>query len=135
MNEEEKIFDIEINKDNAIEILGNTLKKFEVRSSELYMLKKAIKYILADYDKILKENQQLKELIAHKNEYTKQLEEDLFENCNNYVIPIKKIEEKICEYKTRMDKLHGASDIAEIEMLEDKIETLQELLEKENKIK
>lgn len=39
MNESEKIFDIKINKDNAIEILENTLKKFEVRGSEIYMLK------------------------------------------------------------------------------------------------
>ena len=41
------------------------------------------------------ENEELKGLIAHKNGYTKKLEEDLFENCSNYVVSVQKIKDKI----------------------------------------
>lgn len=46
-------------------------------------------------EKLQKENEELKRLMAHKNGYTKLLEEDLFENCSNYVIPIQTIKGKI----------------------------------------
>lgn len=48
-----------------------------------------------DYKRVLKENEELKGLIAHKNGYTKKLEEDLFENCSNYVVSVQKIKDKI----------------------------------------
>lgn len=61
MDEEVKMFDIEINKDNVMQILENSLKKFELRGSELYILRKSIKYILSDYKRVLKENEELKQ--------------------------------------------------------------------------
>ena len=48
-------------------------------------------------DCLLKENEELKNLMAHKNEYIKQLEKDLFENASNYVIQKQEIKGKIEE--------------------------------------
>ena len=45
--------------------------------------------------KLQKENEELKNLIAHKNAYTKMLEKDLFENCRNYVISRQKINKRL----------------------------------------
>ena len=67
-----------------------------------------------------KENEELKRLMAHKNGYTKLLEEDLFENCSNYVIPIQTIKGKI-EELIKEGRHYNAN----------KIEVLQELLESE----
>lgn len=44
----------------------------------------------------------LKQLMAHKNGYTKQLEEDLFENASNYVVSKDKIREKIKDLEDNM---------------------------------
>lgn len=51
--------------------------------------------ILNLIEKLQKENEEVKRLIAHKNEYTKKLEEDLFENAENYVISKQKVKDKI----------------------------------------
>lgn len=51
-----------------------------------------------------KEIEELKDLIAHKNEYTKKLEEDLFENSNNYVIPIQKVKEENKKLKNQVQR-------------------------------
>ena len=80
--------------------------------------KKDMIIILNLIEKLQKENEELKRLMAHKNGYTKLLEEDLFENCSNYVIPIQTIKEKI-EELTKEGRHYNAN----------KIEVLQELLE------
>lgn len=72
-----------------------------------------------EVEKLQKENEELKRLMAHKNGYTKLLEEDLFENCSNYVIPIQTIKGKI-EELIKEGRHYNAN----------KIEVLQELLEK-----
>ena len=54
--------------------------------------------------KLQKENEELKRLIAHKNGYTKKLEEDLFENAENYVIPIQKVKDKISERRFELQQ-------------------------------
>lgn len=51
---EYKIFDIEINETEAIQILENALQKNDIRGPQLYILQKAIIYILSDYKKIKK---------------------------------------------------------------------------------
>lgn len=55
--------------------------------------------ILNLVEKLQKENKELKRLMAHKNGYTKLLEDDLFENCSNYVISKQKVKDKIEELK------------------------------------
>lgn len=69
-----------------------------------------------------KENEELKTLIAHKNGYTHQLEQDLYENASNCVIPKQKIKDKIKEVKNEED-LYARGNIIAI---------LSELLEEEN---
>lgn len=107
----------------------------------------AIEHILSDYKRVLKENEELKGLIAHKNGYTKKLEEDLFENCSNYVVSVQKIKDKIekeIKYHERnildienitMLKGKTAKEEAEIEFNKYAIvvlkKMLQELLESE----
>ena len=81
-----------------------------------------------------KEIENLKELMAHKNSYTKQLEEDLFENASNYVVSKDKIREKIEEYKKpkNFKEVDEYGEIIEGEIIyKDIVEALQELLEEE----
>ena len=66
-------------------------------NKEIVELARILEHILSDYKRVLKENEELKRLVAHKNGYTKKLEEDLFENCSNYVIPVQKVKDKIEE--------------------------------------
>ena len=78
-----------------------------------------------------KEIEELKGLIAHKNEYTKKLEEDLFENSNNYVIPIQKVKDKIKEELKQEKEKYGNCLITmyEDELVNRDIRILQELIE------
>lgn len=75
--------------------------------------------------------EELKGLIAHKNEYTKKLEEDLFENSNNYVIPIQKVKDKIREEEKENKEKYGNCLITmyEDELVNRDIRILQELIE------
>lgn len=54
-----------------------------------------------------KENKELKELMVHKNGYTKLLEEDLFENCENFVISKDRIKEQIKRYAKLSDDCYN----------------------------
>ena len=89
----------------------------------------ALNRILSDYKRVLKENEELKRLVAHKNGYTKKLEEDLFENCSNYVIPKQKVKDKIEEYKKMLLSCNRFSDVDRIKAINERILELQELLE------
>lgn len=51
--------------------------------------------ILSELEQKDKEVQELKKLMEHKNGYTHLLEEDLFANASNYVIPKSEIEKLI----------------------------------------
>ena len=74
-------------------------------------------------------------MIAHKNEYTKKLEEDLFENSNNYVIPIQKVKDKIREEEKENKEKYGNCLITmyEDELVNRDIRILQELIEEREK--
>lgn len=65
-----------------------------------------IEIVLNLIEKLQKENKELKDLMAHKNTYTKKLEKDLFENCSNYVISKQKVKDKIEKYKKLSDKFY-----------------------------
>ena len=54
-----------------------------------------------------KENEELKRLMAYKNGYTKLLEEDLFENCENFVISKDRIKEQIKRYAKLSDDCYS----------------------------
>ena len=76
-----------------------------------------------------KENEELKKLMAHKNYYTQKLEEDLFENARNYVIPIQEVKDKIEEYKNTLKTCNKVKDIDRIKAINERILELEELLE------
>ena len=76
----------------------------------------------------------LKQLMAHKNGYTKQLEEDLFENASNYVVSKDKIREKIEEYKKpkKFKEVDQYGEIIEGEIIyKDVVAALKKLLKEE----
>lgn len=86
--------------------------------------------LVENIEKLQKENEELKRLMAHKNGYTKLLEEDLFENCSNYVIPIQTIKGKIEELKQEKEKYGNCLiKMYEDELVNRDIKILQELLE------
>ena len=89
---------------------------------------RANKTILNLIEKLQKENEEVKRLIAHKNEYTKKLEEDLFENAENYVISKQKVKDKIRHYQELQDNYIKKYDEIN-EGLQAMINALQELIE------
>ena len=76
------------------------------------------------------EKEELKALIAHKNGYTKKLEEDLFENANNYVIDKKRIEDKLGKLKVKYEKMRPYRDVSphDIGYISGEIDILTEIL-------
>lgn len=91
MNEEEK---------KAIDFLKET--NFDYL--EYDMCVSSVKIISSLVERLQKENEELKKLMAHKNWYTQKLEEDLFENASNYVIKKQKVKDKIEELNRKIDK-------------------------------
>ena len=74
-----------------------------IDNQQYYIFQKQIEKYEKEIEKLQKENEEIKNLMAHKNDYTKKLEEDLFENCSNYVIPVQKVKDKI-EYLDKQQK-------------------------------
>lgn len=83
-----------------------------------------------DLKQVYLENKELKNLIAHKNAYTKMLEKDLFENCSNYVISKQKVKDKIEEYKNILETCNKSKDVDRIKAINERVLELEELLEK-----
>ena len=94
----------------------------EILNDKAKRLFEAIMKIANERDELRRKNEELEADNYEANNIIKDLLDD---------IPVSKVEDKISEYTNRIAKLHPASDIAEIEMLEDKIEALEELLESE----
>lgn len=70
-------------------------------------------YILSDYKRVLKinevllkENEELKNSLSWRINYCQELEKDLFENCENFVISKDKIKEQIKKYATLSDDFY-----------------------------
>ncbi len=74
-----------------------------IENQQYYIVRKQMEKYEERIKMLQKENEELKNLMAHKNDYTKKLEEDLFENCSNYVIPVQKVKDKI-EYLDKQQK-------------------------------
>lgn len=106
MNEKKAVERIE---DTFYSDLGKGINKFQ--KITLYEDSiRDVRILLNLLEKLQKENEELKRLMAHKNGYTKLLEEDLFENCSNYVIPIQKVKDKIEELQKEYNKLDKQVD-------------------------
>lgn len=62
----------------------------------------AIENALNRLAELEKENAELKEMLQNKIKYTQELEQDLFENASNYVVPKAKVKEKLEKYKNKL---------------------------------
>ena len=60
-------------------------------------LAQAIENILNRLEQLEKEKAELERMLRHRIKYSQELEEDLVENCSNYVVPKSVIREKIEE--------------------------------------
>ena len=128
IEEDIKIFENYLANSAMNEIDSNFFKNSGWETVDLE-IPKSMQHILSDYKRVLKENEELKRLVAQKNGYTKKLEEDLFENCSNYVIPVQKVKDKIEEYKKMLLSCNRFSDVDRIKAISERILELQELLE------
>ena len=100
--------------------------------------------VIRENTQLRKENFDLKNSLSWRINYCQELEKDLFENCNNYVIPIQKVKDKIEEILNNGEYriiFEGDSEFPDEATRIDaqkyiKLEKLQELLEgrKENEI-
>ena len=92
------------NIDNA-KIIVNLIEKQQKEIQNLQTIDKEHQKLNGE---LREEIDDLKQLMAHKNSYTKQLEEDLFENASNYVVSKDKIRDKI-EYYKKIDNAVGVT--------------------------
>ena len=96
-------------------ILGNYILK----GGRTNIVKDSLRYILSDYKRVLKENEEIKE-----NCKKCIIRDELDEYVNNSV-PVQKIKDKIEELKEEKEEYYSREKIEE---LDDKIQVLQELL-------
>lgn len=96
-------------KENSInEEENEAIEMFEFCSRYNCVLDEKRTEIISNLIKQLqKENEELKMLMAYKNGYTKLLEEDLFENCENFVISKDRIKEQIKRYAKLSDDCYS----------------------------
>ena len=87
---------------------------------------KWIQGLLDLYNKEKEKNKELQEMLKHRIKYTNELEEDLFQKANNYVISKDKIREKLKEIIEIRNK---EFDTIGISMRGSAIDVLKELLE------
>lgn len=108
------------------------LEKENEKWKQAYQLEKDEQLeLLQKYRTLKQENEELKRLMTYKNGYTKKLEEDLFQNCSNYVIPKSKIKDKIQTYRRI---IANSNDGNLIDELWERIRVLWELLENDKKM-
>lgn len=93
----------------------------------------AVERIVADYKRVLKENEELKEdrdkfkkALGRRITYCNELEKDLFENGSNYVIPKQKVKDKIEEIDKKIKREENEKVVL---YLHKQRKVLQELLE------
>lgn len=98
---------------------SDDIRQFEIKISKIEI--KAI-------SNLIEENKELKEMLKHRIEYTNKLEEDLFQNASNYVIPKSKVKAKI---EIRKEEKANCKDSIEEKYLLREIYVLQSLLGKE----
>ena len=120
-------------KDSAILIVEKfILGNYILRGGRTNIVKYSLRYILSDYKRVLKENEELIETYKSekkmKNEYVK-LYQDLLLKEN--VVPIQKVKDKIEEYKNMLKTCNKAKDIDRIKAINERILELQELIEGE----
>lgn len=113
IDESNMLFDEDVNvkcgKETMIQIttILNLINKLQKENEEKTII------LLSGAEKVKKletEKEELMKLMVHKNRYTKKIEEDLFENASNYVIPKQKLKDKIED----LNKVHNAEELEDI---------------------
>ena len=89
---------------------------------------------LKELRNLINRTKELEEMLKHRIKYTNELEQDLFENASNYVIPKSKVKEKIEELKEKyhneyLTNYYGVKQPNTMKEFEYKIQVLEELLE------
>ena len=129
MKENSREEDIEILEELRLRGYAMLLMKYEDRIKTNRKIDQALEHILSDYKRVLKENEELKEIYKSekkmKNEYVK-LYQDLLLKEN--VIPVQKVKDKIEHYQKLQDNYIEKYDEIN-EGLQAMINALQELLE------
>lgn len=95
--------------DSNLKIISDLLSKVSINYEEY----SAITQLVTDYlsfkkenEKLIKENSDLKNRLSWRIGYCQNLEKDLFENCENYVINKETIKNKIKEYAKLSDEFY-----------------------------
>ncbi len=83
-------------------------------------LEEAINYILSDYKRVLKENEELKKFHIQDNKH--------LDFIMQHSIPVQKVKDKIEEYKKMLLSCNRFSDVDRIKAINERILELQELL-------
>ena len=119
--------------EEAINVVKNDiydLKGF-LTESEKIKWQKAIETVLNYIKELEEEKDKLKEGLVKRITYCNELEKDLFENCENYVVNKSKIRDKIEELEKQRDNVKIFKNIDEYDRCIGKIQVLKELLEEE----
>lgn len=112
--------DMEEDLRELVLFIRNIRSDLEEESPDNWRLAQAIENLLKRY-------KELEEMLKHRIKYTRELEQDLFENARNYVIPISVIQNKITPV---IDELEKDGFVGYADELRD---ILDEILEKGNK--
>lgn len=114
-------------KDSAILIVEKfILGNYILRGGRTNIVKDSLRYILSDYKRVLKENEELKNQEATQ----RKINELLVQRYSNS-ISLQKIKDKIEEYKNMLKTCNKAKDIDRIKAINERILELQELIEGE----
>lgn len=114
-------------KDSAILIVEKfILGNYILRGGRTNIVKDSLRYILSDYKRVLKENEELKNQEATQ----RKINELLVQRYSNS-ISLQKIKDKIEEYKNMLKTYNKAKDIDRIKAINERILELQELIEGE----
>lgn len=117
-------------KDSAILIVEKfILGNYILRGGRTNIVKDSLRYILSDYKRVLKENEELKVLEDDiQDKRIAIIDEPEFEE---KYIKKQKIKDKIEEYKNMLKTCNKAKDIDRIKAINERILELQELIEGE----
>ena len=114
-------------KDSAILIVEKfILGNYILRGGRTNIVKNSLRYILSDYKRVLKENEEFKNQEATQ----RKINELLVQRYSNS-ISLQKIKDKIEEYKNMLKTCNKAKDIDRIKAINERILELQELIEGE----
>ena len=133
-----KEYKINLSQKQSVELLKDTLNKFEIRGEQLYLLKIAIKNILAELEQMIKEREKYTIRLIDE-EYRKVIENAQMDTSNDRAIAIKfaTMQQQINEKDKRIQELEKEKQrykIAfnqQVEVLKDTVKKLNDSIPKQ----